>query len=166
MIGALVHGRCFNIYRTFENVLDGANLNIFCFLSELESWRIDHDGQFPSNIYWQVDGGAENANKYCLAVLELLMARTSITEIIFTRLPVGHTHEDIDGKFGNIWSSVRNENLLSPQQYERHLREVVFRKSENPFDVHDVFCIPDYKKFLNHSIDPLFEGWSRGDYTK
>jgi hypothetical protein len=52
---------------------------------------------FPEKIYWQVDGGSENANKYCIAICELLVANTSIREILFTRLPVGHTHEDIDG---------------------------------------------------------------------
>ena len=97
MLGILEHGRSFVIYRCFENLMDGSNFNIYCFLSQLEDWKDAHDGRLPEKIYWQVDGGSENANKYCLAICELLIHRTSIREILFTRLPVGHTHEDIDG---------------------------------------------------------------------
>ena len=100
MLGILEHGSRFVIYRCFENLQDGANFNIFCFLSQLEDWKESHHGKYPQRIYWQVDGGSENANKYCIAICELLIARTPIQEIIFTRLPVGHTHEDIDAKFG------------------------------------------------------------------
>jgi len=93
MIGALVHGHSFHIYRCFENVADGANLNIYIFLSELENWVSQNKGRFPKKIFWQVDGGSENANKFCLMICELLIARTGIEEILLTRLPVGHTHE-------------------------------------------------------------------------
>ena len=99
MLGVLEHGSRFVIYRCFENLQDGANFNIYCFLSQLEDWKASHDERFPTTIYWQVDGGSENANKYCLALCELLVARTPIQEILFTRLPVGHTHEVILNDF-------------------------------------------------------------------
>ena len=98
MTGCLEHGNhTFNIYRCFDNLIDGANFTIFILLDQIETWKRNHEGNFPKTIYWQVDGGSENANRYCLAVCELLIARTPIEEIWFTRLPVGHTHEDIDG---------------------------------------------------------------------
>ena len=36
LLGILVHGSHFTIYRTFENVQHGGNLAAYCFLSELE----------------------------------------------------------------------------------------------------------------------------------
>jgi hypothetical protein len=99
MTGCLQHDNAtFTIYRVFENIVDGANFSIYVLLKRLELWRANHHGRFPTTVYWQVDGGSENANRFCLAICELLIARTPIEEIIFTRLPVGHTHEDIDGK--------------------------------------------------------------------
>jgi hypothetical protein len=123
-----------------------------------------NEGRFPKQIFWQVDGGSENANKFCLMICELLIARTGIEEILLTRLPVGHTHEDIDARFGTIWKATRNQTLLSPQAYERMLRETFKQDKSHRFDVIDVFVIPDYKSFFeNHYYAP--ENWSRGKYT-
>lgn len=98
MTGCLQHdNRSFKIYRCFENLIDGANFSIYVLLNQIELWRASHGDRYPTTIFWQVDGGSENANRFCLAICELLVARTSIKEIVFTRLPVGHTHEDIDG---------------------------------------------------------------------
>jgi hypothetical protein len=62
---------------------------------QLNSWALRHDGRFPEKLYAQLDGGSENANRYVLGFLELLVARKLVREVVFTRLPVGHTHEDI-----------------------------------------------------------------------
>ena len=45
-----------------------------------------------------------NANKLVLVVLSFLLAKRvgGLQKIVLTRLPVGHTHEDIDGIFGRI----------------------------------------------------------------
>jgi hypothetical protein len=48
---------------------------------------------------------------------ELLVARTAIQQqeiITFTRLPVGHTHEDIDAYFGRIGTQRLFLFLLGP----------------------------------------------------
>jgi len=94
MTGCLQHeNNSFAIYRCFENLVDGANFSIYILLNQIELWRKNHNDRFPTKIFWQVDGGSENANRFCLAICELLIARTPIKEIVFTRLPVGHTHE-------------------------------------------------------------------------
>lgn len=38
---------------------------------------------------------------------ELLIARGLTKRIVLTRLIVGHTHADIDGVFGRIWTKLR-----------------------------------------------------------
>jgi hypothetical protein len=57
---------------------------------------------FHLKIYLQVDGGSENANQYILHHLEHLVSKRVAREIWYTRLPTGHTHDDIDGCFGVI----------------------------------------------------------------
>ena len=51
------------LYRTLETAHKGANLVIFCILSEIDNFRQRNNGRYPDEIYLQVDGGAENANK-------------------------------------------------------------------------------------------------------
>jgi len=72
--------------------------------------------------------------------------------------------KDIDAKFGTIWKATRNKSLLSPQAYERMLRQTFKSDTSHHFDVIDVFVIPDYKEFFEgHYFAP--ENWSRGKYT-
>jgi len=85
------------IYRTFHNVKNDSNLAIHVFLLQLERYY-NENKCFPLIIYWQVDGGSENANQYFLALCELLVALRIVREIRLTRLPVGHTHEEIDAR--------------------------------------------------------------------
>ena len=54
-------------------------------------------GKLPETIFIQIDGGPENATKTLLAVCALIVHKQlgGCKQIILTRLPVGHTHEDI-----------------------------------------------------------------------
>jgi len=51
-------------------------------------------------------GGGKNANEILVGIAELLIHRRLIKRILLTRLPVGHTHEDINGKFETIWQHI------------------------------------------------------------
>jgi hypothetical protein len=92
------HGHGVTIYRTLGTVSKGANLTIYCILAQIESWRIRNGNRYPEELYLQLDGGSENANKYLIGMLELLVYKRLIKKIYFTRLPTGHTHEDIGNK--------------------------------------------------------------------
>jgi hypothetical protein len=162
--GILEHGQCFKIYRTFNNIRNDANSNIHCLLMHLEA-RYNKYGRLPDTIFIQADGGAENANKTMLAMCELLIHRGLTKEIYFNRLPVGHTHEDIDAKFGLIWKTIRTQHALTPQSYEQKLKEI-FANTKYSFELHDIFVVPDYKSFLEDAIDPYFKNWSREGVTQ
>lgn len=92
IIGIIEHGELFTILRCFGNIKSGADLTIYCILSQLED-RIRRYRCIPETVFIQVDGGSENANATVLMVLELLVARGFCKTIYLTRLPVGHTHE-------------------------------------------------------------------------
>ena len=34
------------------------------------------------------------------------------------RLPVGHTHEDIDAMFGVLWRAAQGKTLISPEDWK------------------------------------------------
>ena len=51
--------------------------------------------------------GTENSNK--------IIALGLVEIIYYTRLPVGHTHEDIDAKFAKIWKYMRLKSVLTPK---------------------------------------------------
>jgi hypothetical protein len=99
--------------------------------------------------------------------MELLIHTNCVTEeILLTRLPVGHTHEDIDAKFAKIWVACRNAMLDTPQLYKTTL-EKVFEKSDTiKCKVVDVFAIPDYKAWLEDSIDKRFQNWAKEENTQ
>jgi hypothetical protein len=82
------------------------------------SIRYEREGYLPEVLYLQIDGGAENANQIMLAICELLIIRGFVREIHICRLPVGHTHEDIDSIFGTIWRYLRSNFALNPVKYK------------------------------------------------
>jgi hypothetical protein len=149
--GVLEHGQGVTFYRTFHNLPKNANLAIYCVLAHLESWRQRHKA-FPETIYLQVDGGAENANKYLLGMLELLVSKRIVKEINFCRLPVGHTHEDIDAAFGVIWEWFKSKIVDDPYSYKSGI-ETAFGDSNLKAKVVDLFAIPDYKSLLRPCLD-------------
>jgi hypothetical protein len=110
LTGVKEHGVGVFLYRTINNVTKGADLTIFCILSQLERYKIRNDC-YPEELYVQVDGGSENANKYCLAAMELIIAKRMVRVIHYTRLPTGHTHEDIDACFGHIKKILKGKKI-------------------------------------------------------
>lgn len=105
--GIIAHGHSFTVYRTFTNIKADSNLAIHVWLLELEGLFERNGNKLPDVLFHQIDGGSENANRAQLAIAELLVAKGLCKKVVLTRLPPGHTHEDIDAKFGSIWTKFR-----------------------------------------------------------
>ena len=90
--GVKEHGHGATFFRTMGHVNKTCNLTILCVLEMIKRWEI-RNKKYPTKIYIQCDGGAENANQEFLSFLELLVAKRIAKTIYFTRLPTGHTHE-------------------------------------------------------------------------
>ncbi|MFY7730220.1 MAG: hypothetical protein ACOVRN_11940 [Flavobacterium sp.] len=139
--GLIVHGRKINIYRTFHNVGNGANLQIHTLLKTLEEIiKDDKKGVLPPTVYIQIDGGSENTAKAMLAICELLVARKLTTRVVLSRLIPGHTHEDIDSKFGIIWQRIRGTHVFTPQQWSRVI-ETCLTKEKNVMPCKVYLCV-------------------------
>jgi hypothetical protein len=100
-----------------------------------------------------------------MACLEFLVARGVARSIFYTRLPVGHTHEDIDACFGLVWNWFKKKTIFHPEQYKTEL-ELAMADSRIPTKVIDVFALPDYKLFFNRFIDQSLSHLHREDDTK
>lgn len=107
------------IYSCFNSVDKRANLAIHVFLLELEKWIIGNGGINPEIVFIQVDGDSENANQFFLGMLEFLVhKRIAGVEVVYTRLPAGHTHSDIDGGFGHLSNYMRGNHFSTLSQFK------------------------------------------------
>jgi len=154
--GVKEHGVGLTLFRTFNNVRKSANLTIYCILKKLEDFRKRH-GYYPEKLFVQVDGGSENANQYVLSAMELLVIKRCCREVFFTRLPTGHTHEDIDAAFAVIWSCFTAEHCETLQAYKDRIEKAFSSTSLNA-SIEDIYAIPDYQSVLS---DCIIKGFSR-----
>ena len=169
--GVIQHGQWTNIYRSFGNIGGGSNLAIHVMLLDLFD-RYERDNKLPGTLYLRNDGGSENSNKTFLAICELLVASRICQTLYVTRLPVGHTHEDIDGVFSRIWTAMRNDSAITPQDYMRKVREAInvlkgdASTTEKTSKFVDLLCVPDYKAFMEPHIDQKFGRCFKEQWTQ
>jgi len=159
IVGVKMHGHGFTIYRAFNTVNKGSDLTSYCILDQLEIWKKKYK-QYPEKLYLQVDGGSENANKYVLALLELLVIKRVCSVIYYSRLPTGHTHEDIDGCFGVISFAFRSDPCETLEYYVEVI-EKCFKKENMKGTVKDVYLVPDLQSLLGDCIDPKLKNLHR-----
>ena len=161
--GIINHGRTLTLYRTFNNICNGSNLAIHTWLLNLEA-IYEGFGSLPDTIFAQIDGGSENANTTMKGICGLLVARGLTKKVVLSRLPPGHTHEDIDAVFGKIWKYLAGRAIYTPQGYQRALVESL--KSRNiDVTIVNVLCVPDYRLYMKEYLDSTLtrcdkEKWS------
>ena len=149
--GIKEHGYGVTVYRSIDTVSKGADLTIQCILSQIEYWKV-RNGYYPEEIYLQADGGSENANQYLLAMLEFIVVKRIARIVYFTRLPTGHTHEDIDACFALIWVCFRFSSCETLGMYKSAI-EKAFSEGNLNSKTKDIMVIPDYQSFLEGCID-------------
>jgi hypothetical protein len=161
--GILMHGINMRVYRTYSNIGGGANLAIHTWLLSLEEYFEEH-GCLPWVLYHQIDGGSENANAefYCIAAL--LVAAGLVGKVVITRLPVGHTHEDIDACFALIWKRVRDAFVLTASKFREFIVQALKKKVN--VEVIDLLVIPDYCKAMTGSMDKKFSRFAKEEWTQ
>jgi hypothetical protein len=166
--GCLTHGHQLTIYRSFPTVDADSDFTIYCLLKELSKWTRANNDEYPETWYIQIDGGSENANKYLLAALEWLVIKRFVKKILLTRLPVGHTHEDIDACFGTIATWYDSRICMTPQQYKADIEAAFLAEDSYKLrvEVEDVFVVPDYQHFFGKYIDKHFQRMHKQEWTQ
>ena len=77
--------------------------------------------KFPDVLYVQADNASDNKNLTTMGLMELLRDTHVFRKIKFCFLPVGHTHEDVDGSFGALSRRLVNNKVrqdLKPGEVE------------------------------------------------
>jgi hypothetical protein len=168
--GVLVHGVGCTLYRQAPTVPKCGSATVYILLKELEKWWINHGERFPEVLYIQIDGGGDNANRTMLAFCEYVVGKRMCKKVIITRLPVGHTHEDIDAVFGNLanWFWKDAGQVLTPQEYKTKVEAKFGVDSNSPLkiSVEDIFIIPNYKEFFSRTQDKKWEHMCKMEYTQ
>ena len=97
--GAISHGTNeTTFYCSMPNVLTGASYSIYCIFMEMRK-LFEANGRRPlQKVYIEIDGASDNTAKAVLAACEHLVLKKFCPLILLARLPVGHTHEDIDSR--------------------------------------------------------------------
>jgi hypothetical protein len=164
--GVLCHGKLMRVYRTFHNINNGSNLGIHTFLLTLEYLMHRNGGTLPDTVYYQIDGGSENSAKVMFGLAELFIAKRLLKQLVLTRLPVGHTHENIDAKFAKIWVRVRQQHVATMSAYKKLIEEALSGNDCQPIEVVDIFAIPDYFSYLKPCIDIKFGRYCKTKWTQ
>lgn len=90
-----------------------------------------------------------------VGMCELLVVKRMVKTIYYSRLPTGHTHEDIDAIFGVIWQWFKANIVHTPSQFKKELKKA-FKENESihlqNLEVEDIFVVPDYQKFIEPSL--------------
>ena len=150
--GAISHGTNETaFYLSTPNVSTGASYTIHCILSELRKLYLKNKQKRLKKIYIEIDGASDNVAKAVVAAIEHLVFKEFCPNIILARLPVGHTHEDIDSRFGKIWTFVRNRHVYTFDGFCSIIREAF--ANDDHVSVQPVFAILNYKEYYDQFID-------------
>ena len=101
-------------YRSFPNCRGDANRALECAYRALKQIS-DSNGGLPPVLYFDVDGGAENACMATSGFFGMLVHLDIVRKVIISRLPVGHTHREVDASIatGNSGLRAHNHNRVS-----------------------------------------------------
>lgn len=140
VLGLIAHGCRRFVYLIPPWVKKGGNLTGTAILLTLATSIAA--GKTPTRTHRvQFDGGSENYCKVVFAVAAYLVETGVVDRIIFTRLAVGHTHNDVDQMFSlfsqHFFGSARVRrgcNARTPEEYVEGITEVLkkFGKTAAP----------------------------------
>jgi hypothetical protein len=154
------HHHGIRFYCTHNTVHKGASLTIYCLSSELEAYANENNGCYPEKLYIQLDGGSENANQWVFAFLELLVIKRVVRVVLYTRLPTGHAHEDIDAIFGTLSTAIYSIPMPTLDDFYAAIHNA-FKDPDTKIEVIPVDVIPDYtflEKHIDNSLSRLHKG--------
>ena len=164
--GAISHGTNeTTFYLSAPNVSIGASYTIHCIFAEMRKLYARNKNKPLKKVFIEIDGASDNTAEAIIAACEHLVFKEFCPYILVARLPVGHTHEDIDSRFGKIWTFVRDRHVYSFDGFCTIIKEA-FGNSDR-ITVQPIYAILDYKTFYDQFIDDkLVDKYSRMEFTQ
>ncbi|KAK3237785.1 hypothetical protein CYMTET_52167 [Cymbomonas tetramitiformis] len=123
---------------------------------------------FRQTCHVQMDGGSENWNRHVIAFFCILVHHGLYKEIYLHRLPVGHSHNDVDGFFGLLkmllWGKTADKKshwFISLEQWIAFL----FAWTITTINKHTyvVGCNLDFKSWIDPHLNEEFGGHAGRD---
>ena len=166
IVGVKEHGYGVHLFPMINTIHKGANLTLYCIDYVIEQWKIRNKGVYPTEIYIQIDGGPENANEYVLHHCEHLVAKRMARRTHLTRLPAGHTHEDIDGCFGIIWKYyIRFSNINTFKEFQDGVTRAFLDEDGTRCMVYEwLMACPNCKLFYDPVLDTRLADLHKGTF--
>ena len=97
--GAICHtNNKTTFYLSTPNFKTTASLTIHILLMELKKLYEANDSKPLSKVYIEIDGAGDNTAKAVHGFAEHMIVKKFTSLLIICRLPVGHTHKDIDSR--------------------------------------------------------------------
>ena len=123
IMGAKQHGFRRSLHRFMPHVPTSSNMACDVVMEEIIARQEDciaNNKPFPHTLSVQIDGGSDNAALDFYAFCELLVRLDVFESVEVNRLPVGHTHEDIDAMFGTLWKALQRKTIVTPQEWQAY----------------------------------------------
>lgn len=134
IMGAKQHGFRKSFYRTYPHICSGSNLACEVLLHEIHKRMLyckTTNTVMPNILFLQIDGGPENTSRTFYGLITQLVMYKVFKRIDVSRLPVGHTHEDIDAMFGTLWKTSRQTTIITPQNWKQMAIRAFVKRGEN-----------------------------------
>ena len=167
----LMHGIQIAMFNVLHVVHSGANMAMSCLLSALQVMN-DSGNDLQSTVYLQVDGGSENWNQVLFAWVDLWFDYyPHLDEVIISRLPVGHTHIDIDRFFSylnaKLFGTGRGRNqtgvdVITKEAFVEKFMEAMVDNRDTMLLAHkfqEVNAVFDFWGWLKPHLCPQFSGY-------
>lgn len=92
-----------DLCKSYDNVQKGANPTV----TQIMGFTHRRGTGLAPLMNFEIDGGSENQNRTVLAFYAYLVAKRSTEVVVAFRIPVMHTHNQLDRKFGTASQNTR-----------------------------------------------------------
>ena len=166
----LTHGVQIAMFNLLHIVHAGANMAMSCLMRAMQLMQDTYHG-VQQTVYLQVDGGSENWNQVLFAWVDLWFDYfPHLQTVIISRLPVGHTHIDVDRLFsylnGELFGSGgglrAGKNILTKKAFEESYRTAMAGNKDTMLLNHeyeDINCVYDFWEWLSPHFYQNFSGY-------
>lgn len=132
---------------------------------------VHRKGGLAPDVSIEVDGGSENQNKTVFALCADLVLRGCTKRITLYRLPIHHTHNVLDARFGQLSQCSKGKEGLGKTRHSlgqgAMCQQDWDKCAENTLKTVDVKvvntrCLYDWVKHYEDCVDPQFNGYGPG----
>jgi hypothetical protein len=158
VVGFIIHNVQKHFWLVPPFTPKGANMTLTVIWLVLNAARM-RGVPYNRHLYWQVDGGSENWSRVVFGGAGVLVLHGVVDRVTISRLPVGHTHNDVDQHFSVIRRHVRGStrgpgcDVRTPAEFVEQLK-AAFTTGGAP-DVQFITRLLDFTSWIEPFLTPI-----------